>query len=107
MVRRTVTKEAGLLRGADGRIQDRKLAAWASFVLGVALLVQGTFVPPSAGIEAKVVPAIVAFCFSLLFWGLVTVQNVFQLVALLKGQGAELERASDARDSAKEARIDR
>jgi hypothetical protein len=80
------TKGSGPARAADGLIHDRKLAAWLSFALGAALLVQGTFVPPSAGIEAKVVPAIVAFCFSLLFWGLVTVQNVFQLVALLKGQ---------------------
>ena len=79
-----------LLRGADGKIQGRKLAAWISFILGIALLVQGTFIPPAAGIQAKVVPAVVAFVFSLLFWGLVTIQNVVQLVALLKGQNAAL-----------------
>jgi hypothetical protein len=87
-----------LLRGADGRVQGRKLAAWICFFLGIALLVQGTFLPASDGIQAKVVPAVVALCFSLLFWGLVTIQNVVQLVALLKGQ------SSDAR--AKEAEND-
>ena len=79
-----------ILRGADGRVQGRKLAAWICFFLGIALLVQGTFVPPTAGIQAKVVPAVVALCFSLLFWGMVTIQNVVQLVALLKGQNAAL-----------------
>ena len=54
--------------------------------------------PPSAGIEAKVVPSIVAFCFSLLFWGLVTVQNVFQLVALLKGQKVDSDSAKEIKD---------
>ncbi len=34
----------GVLRGADGRVQGRKLAAWISFVIGIGLLVQGTFV---------------------------------------------------------------
>ncbi len=92
------TKGTGPARAADGLIHDRKLAAWLSFTLGAALLVQGTFVPPSAGIEAKVVPAIVAFCFSLLFWGLVTVQNVFQLVALLKGQNANSDSAKEIKD---------
>ncbi len=71
-------------------MQGRKLAAWICFVLGIALLVQGTFVPAADGIQAKVVPAIVALAFSLLFWGMVTIQNVVQLVALLKGQNAGL-----------------
>jgi hypothetical protein len=82
------TNGESILRGADGHVQGRKLAAWICFFLGIALLVQGTFVPASDGIQAKVVPAVVAFCFSLLFWGLVTVQNVVQLVALLKGQNS-------------------
>ncbi len=85
-----VTNGESILRGADGRVQGRKLAAWICFFLGIALLVQGTFIPPAAGIQAKVVPAVVALCFSLLFWGMVTIQNVVQLVALLKGQGAGL-----------------
>jgi hypothetical protein len=68
--------------------EGRALAAWICFLLGIALLVQGTFVPAADGIQAKVVPAVVAFCFSLLFWGMVTVQNVVQLVALLKGRSA-------------------
>jgi hypothetical protein len=80
-----------ILRGADGHVQGRKLAAWICFFLGIALLVQGTFIPASDGIQAKVVPAVVALFFSLLFWGLVTIQNVVQLVALLKGQNAGLE----------------
>ncbi|HUX21982.1 MAG TPA: hypothetical protein VMW69_12145 [Spirochaetia bacterium] len=92
----------GLLRGPDGKIQDRKLAAWTSFILGVLLLVQGTFLPLSASIEAKVVPAIVALCFSLLFWGLVTVQNVFQLVALLKGQAADIAKEAGETRTTKE-----
>ena len=85
-----VTNGESILRGADGRAQGRKLAAWICFFLGIALLVQGTFIPPAAGIQAKVVPAVVALCFSLLFWGMVTIQNVVQLVALLKGQNAAL-----------------
>lgn len=40
--------------------------------------------------DEDMVPAVVALCFSLLFWGLVTVQNVVQLVALLKGHNAGL-----------------
>ncbi len=48
-----------LLRGADGRVQSRKPAAWICFLLGVGLLVQGSFLP-----------AVVALLFSLLFWGL-------------------------------------
>jgi hypothetical protein len=82
------TNGESILRGADGHVQGRKLAAWICFFLGIALLVQGTFIPASEGIQAKVVPAVVAFCFSLLFWGLVTIQNVVQLVALLKGQNS-------------------
>jgi len=97
----------GLLRGPDGKIQDRKLAAWTSFILGVILLVQGTFLPLSASIEAKVVPALVALCFSLLFWGLVTIQNVFQLVALLKGQAADLAKKAGETDSIKEGSNER
>jgi len=77
-----VTNGESILRGADGRVQGRKLAAWICFFLGIALLVQGTFIPPAAGIQAKVVPAVVAFFFSLLFWGLVTIQNVVQLCTL-------------------------
>lgn len=83
-----VTNGEGILRGADGRVQGRKLAAWICFFLGIALLVQGTFIPAADGIQAKVVPAVVAFCFSLLFWGMVTIQNIVQLVALLKGHDA-------------------
>jgi hypothetical protein len=71
-------------------VQGRKLAAWICFFLGLALLVQGTFIPAAEGIQAKVVPAVVALSFSLLFWGMVTIQNVVQLVALLKGQSAGL-----------------
>jgi hypothetical protein len=78
-----------LLRGTDGKLQSRKLAAWISFLLGIGLLVQGSFLPPAAGLESKVLPALVALLFSLLFWGLLTVQNVVQLVALLKGQAIE------------------
>ena len=81
-----ITNGEGVLRGADGKVQGRKLAAWICFFLGIALLIQGTFLPAAEGIQAKVVPAVVAFCFSLLFWGMVTIQNVVQLVALLKGQ---------------------
>ena len=84
------------LRGSDGHVQGRKLAAWICFFLGIALLVQGTFIPASDGIKAKVVPAVVAFCFSLLFWGLVTIQNVVQLVALLKGQNAGLAQSDQS-----------
>ncbi|HUX43101.1 MAG TPA: hypothetical protein VMV83_18225 [Rectinemataceae bacterium] len=102
MNQRFETKGQGLLRGPDGKIQDRKLAAWTSFILGVLLLVQGTFLPLSASIEAKVVPAIVALCFSLLFWGLVTVQNVFQLVALLKGQAADIAKEAGETHTTKE-----
>jgi hypothetical protein len=79
-----------LLRGSNGKVQGRKLAAWICFFLGITLLVQGTFIPATDGIQAKVVPAVVALCFSLLFWGLVTIQNVVQLVALLKGQNTGL-----------------
>ena len=90
MSNRSEARGEGLVRGADGKVQDRKLAAWICFTLGIALLVQGTFIPPAAGIQAKVVPVVVALCFSLLFWGMVTIQNVVQLVALLKGQSAGL-----------------
>ena len=88
MNKTSLTGGESILRGADGRAQGRKLAAWICFFLGIALLVQGTFIPPAAGIQAKVVPAVVALCFSLLFWGMVTIQNVVQLVALLKGRNA-------------------
>ena len=46
MNKRLDTKGTGPARAADGLIHDRKLAAWLSFTLGAALLVQGTFVPP-------------------------------------------------------------
>lgn len=82
------TTQAPLAGGRDRRLQDRKLAAWISFILGSALLVQGASLPPGADLQSKVGPALVALCFSLLFWGLVTIQNVFQLIALLRGQGA-------------------
>jgi hypothetical protein len=90
MNKTSLTSGESILRGADGRVQGRKLAAWICFFLGIALLVQGTFVPAADGIQAKVVPAVVALCFSLLFWGMVTIQNVVQLVALLKGRNATL-----------------
>jgi len=81
----------GKLHSAENSaMQSRKAAAWICFALGVALLVHGTFLPATVGIESKVVPAIVALVFSLLFWGLMTVQNVVQLVALLKGQSASI-----------------
>jgi len=83
------TRGGSPLRGADGKLQSRKLAAWISFLLGIGLLVQGSFLPPAAGLESKVLPALVALLFSLLFWGLLTVQNVVQLVALLKGHAIE------------------
>ena len=57
--------ESSILGGADGKLHGRQLAAWICFLLGVALLIQGTFIPPAAGIQAKVVPAIVALVFSL------------------------------------------
>jgi hypothetical protein len=87
MKRRIEPPGEGLLRGADGRIQARKLAAWICFVIGVALLVQGSLQPASVDVQSKIAPAVVALVFSLLFWGLVTVQNIVELVALLKGQG--------------------
>lgn len=91
-----------ILRGPDGKIQDRKLAAWISFTLGSALLVQGAFLPAGTDIQSKIGPAVVALCFSLLFWGLVTVQNVVQLVALLKGQAADNARRADETHTTKE-----
>jgi hypothetical protein len=81
----SVAKREGLLRDSQGRIQARKLAAWISFATGIALLARSSFLPPTESAQARVLPAIVGLGFSLLFWGLVTVQNVFQLVALLKG----------------------
>ena len=51
------------IRGADGRGQARKLAAWICFVPGIVLLVRGTYLPPDAGIESEIVPAVVALVF--------------------------------------------
>ena len=76
----------GLIHGGDGKIQGRKLAAWLCFLLGLALLVIGSLEPPQADLSARIAPALVALVFSLLFWGLLTVQNVCQLLALVKGQ---------------------
>lgn len=73
-------------------LRGRKFAAWVCFFLGIGLLVHGSLLPPAAGLEVRIVPAIVAFVFSLLFWGLVTVQNVVRLVALLKGREGELDK---------------
>jgi hypothetical protein len=95
-------KGEGLLRGPNGRLQSRKLAAWISFDTGIALLARGAFLPPSESVGARVVPAIVGLGFSLLFWGLVTVQNVVQLVALLKGQDAEPSRSANELFGARE-----
>jgi hypothetical protein len=79
-------KNGGLLRGADGRLQGRKLAAILCFLLGIGLLIYGAVAPGAMTLEVRVGPALVALVFALLFWGLLTVQNVFQLLALLKGQ---------------------
>lgn len=89
------TRGGDILHGADGKLQSRKLAAWICFLLGVGLLVQGSFLPASAGLESKVLPAVVALLFSLLFWGLLTIQNVVQLVSLLKGQTIKSKEAND------------
>ncbi len=62
-----------------------------SRVVGIGLLVQGSFLPASAGLASKVLPALVA----LLFWGLLTIQNVAQLVSLLKGQTIKSKEAND------------
>ncbi|MGA2548007.1 MAG: hypothetical protein ABSF43_15775 [Rectinemataceae bacterium] len=86
----TKSREGNLMRGGDEKLQGRKIAAWICFILGIGLLIQGSFLPKTAGIESKVLPAIVALIFSLLFWGLLTIQNVVQLVALLKGQNSGL-----------------
>lgn len=78
-------KNGGLLKGSDGRLQGRKAAAVICFLLGVGLLVHSTFLPPGTSLEARVGLAVVALVFSLLFWGLLTIQNVFQLIQVIKG----------------------
>jgi hypothetical protein len=76
----------------------RSLAAWICFALGVGLLIQGSFLPPTVAAAEKVAPAIVALVFSLLFWGLVTVQNVVRLVALIRGSSPLLKEDSHDQD---------
>lgn len=94
----------GLLRGANGKVQGRKLAAWICFVVGLALLVQESLEPATVDAQSRIAPAVVALVFSLLFWGLVTVQNIVQLVALLKGQGPGQSSMQDFVDRSAEAR---
>jgi len=104
MNKRSEGRGERLLCGEDGKVQSRKLAAWICFVLGIVLLVRGTYLPPDAGIESKIVPAVVALVFSLLFWGLMTIQNVVQLVALLKGQSASIgDKVRNGTELSKEA----
>jgi hypothetical protein len=71
--------------------KGRKIAAWICLLLGVSLLIAGTFQSPAADLESKVLPAIIALLCSLLFWGVLTVQNIIQLLALLKGKGTEMK----------------
>ena len=62
------------------------LAAAICFLAGVALLVQSPFLPAGIGLPARVAPAVIALTFALLFWGLLSVQNILQLIAMIKGQ---------------------
>jgi hypothetical protein len=73
-----------LFQASDGRVQGRKVAAVVCFLVGVGLLIQGAWQPPTVPWESRIAPAVVALGFSLLLWGLLTIQNVFQLVKLLK-----------------------
>ena len=77
-----------LFRGSDGKVQGRKVAAVICFVTGIALLILGAVQPPEVDLQGRVVPAVVALVFALLFWGLLTVQNVVQLLLLLRGKGS-------------------
>lgn len=83
-------KNGGIIHGSDGYIQGRKIAAIVCFVSGIGLLVQSVFQPSDMGLEARVGPAVIALIFALVFWGLLTIQNVFQLLMLLKGQPIKL-----------------
>jgi hypothetical protein len=83
-------KNGSVIHGSDGNIQGRKIAAIVCFVSGIGLLIHSVFQPSDIGLEARIGPAIVALTFALVFWGLLTIQNVFELLALLKGQPVNL-----------------
>jgi hypothetical protein len=50
------------------------------------MLVQSTFQPPEVPLEVRLGPALVALGFAVVFWGLVTVENILQLVAAIRGR---------------------
>lgn len=68
------------------RKSGQRWAAPLCFGTGLALLVQSTTQPPELAIEARLGPALVALGFAVVFWGFVTIQNILQLLAALKGK---------------------
>ena len=56
------------------------------FLIGLGLLVQSTFQPSEMTVEVRLGPALVALGFAVIFWGLLTVQNILQLLAAIRGQ---------------------
>lgn len=68
------------------RKTSQRWAAPVCFVFGLGLLVHSTFQPSEMSIEVRLAPALVALGFAVLSWGMVSVQNILQLIAAIRGR---------------------
>ena len=68
------------------RKTSQRWAAPVCFVFGLGFLVQSTFQPPQMSIEVRLAPALVALGFAVISWGMVSIQNLLQLIAAIRGR---------------------
>lgn len=67
-----------LLSGSDGALSMRRIIGSALIVLGAALLVIGQF--QVGDVLGRIAPGSVALVAGLVFWGVVTVDNILSAV---------------------------
>jgi hypothetical protein len=68
------------------RKTSQRWAAPLCLLLGLGLLIQSTFQPPETSWEVRLGPALVALGFALIFWGLLTAQNILLLISAVRGK---------------------
>lgn len=68
------------------RKTSQRWAAPLCLLFGLALLVQGSLQPPEMSWEARLGPAMVALGFAAVFWGMLTIQNILQLISAIRGK---------------------
>lgn len=75
--------KGGLFKGSDGKASGRKITGFLGFFFGAGLGAWAIYLKlPWTGI---LVVMGVPFCFSLLMYGILTMQNVKEIVGSLKG----------------------